>query len=495
MLHKIASSELLMWLGLTVVLTAVPLFFIKNVLLADPDIWWHMRAGEWILQHHAVPHTDPFSSSTLGRPWVDYCWIFDVGSYWIVSHFDLASIIWFETLMRVAVAGVLFSLLRRLTANFWKAVGLTGLAMLAMLWVLPPRPGAISVLLFAIELHILISARKYPRVLWILPALFALWANIHIEFVTGLFMLGVFCLEPILDWLLRTTPETRKPLDVYQGQLWAVFAASSFAVLVNPYGYKLIANVLQYARDSKIYDVIIEFHAMLFRTINDWAVLALVMLGCFAFGRIRPFRPVWALLLAWSAWMGFRSLREVWLVAILSAVLIATLGEENNTEPAKKLALSMRVALPVSVFLVLLGGASIWPLSSKLLLRQVEAKYPLGAAAYIRQNHLQGPMLNELSWGGFLIYAVPDVPVSLDGRTNVHTQDEILRSFPLWNGQTGWQNRIELQRANLVISDHSWPLAFLLRRDPRFRIAYEDRTAVLFEAVPQKTDDAISKTR
>jgi hypothetical protein len=491
-LRAIASSQLLMCLGLTAILTAVPLFFIKNVLLSDPDIWWHVRTGQWIVQNLAVPHADPFSSATLGRPWVDYCWIFDLGSYWVVAHFGLAGIIWFQTLMRVVVAAALFSLVRTLTPSFWKAVGLTGLGTVAMLWVLQPRPGAISVLFFILELHILISARKDPRLLWILPALFVLWANIHIEFITGLFVLGVICLEPLLDWLLRTTPEGKTSIDLYQPKLWTIFAASSVAVLVNPYGYKLIGNVLQYARDAKVYDVISEFHAMLFRTYNDWSVLALLMIGCFAFGRIRPFRPVWALLLAWSAWMGFRSMREVWLVAILAIIVAAILGHEQIAEPAKKLGLSLRAAVSFAVCIVLLAGASVWPFSSQLLLRQVAASFPVGAAAYIRQNHLQGPLLNELSWGGFLIFAVPGVPVSMDGRTNVHSQDEILSSIRLWSGEPGWQHRPEIESANLVISDRSWSLARLLRGDPRFRIAYEDETTVLFEAVhSQNTENRL----
>jgi hypothetical protein len=103
---------------------------------------------------------------------------------------------------------------------------------------------------------------------------------------------------------------------------------------------------------------------------------------------------------------------------------------------------------------------------------------------------LRGPLLNELSWGGFLIYAVPEVPPSMDGRTNVHTQDEIMRSFPLWNGASGWQNRPEVLSANLIVSDHSWPLALLLRSDPRFRVAYEDSTAVLFEAVREEKSES-----
>lgn len=484
-LQAITASQFLAWLGLTCLFVALPLFYIKHALLADPDIWWHMRTGEWILQNHRIPHVDPFSATTLGRPWVDYCWIFDVASYWVVSHFDLVSIIWFETLMRLALTAVLFSLARSLMPRFWKAVIFTGLAMLAMAWVLPPRPGAISVLFFALELHVLISARRKsdPRWLWSLPVLFAVWANIHIEFVTGLFMLGVFCLEPFLDRLVTLT--SRTAVDAFHRQLWFVGIASLLAVLVNPYGPKLLGNVFQYARDTKIYDVIVEFHAMHFRTINDWAVLALLMLACFALGRTRPLRPVWAVLLAWSAWMGFRSLREVWLVAILSVVIIASSHAEEDQAPERtfRIDTSLRWAVVAAVAVALLTGASVWSLSSQRLLRQVAESYPLGAVSYIHQHHLQGPLLNELSWGGFLIYAVPDIPVSMDGRTNVHTQDEILRSFPLWNGESGWQNRPEIQHANLIISDHSWPLAFLLRSDPRFRLVYEDKTAVLFEAV------------
>jgi len=122
----------------------------------------------------------------------------------------------------------------------------------------------------------------------------------------------------------------------------------------------------------------------------------------------------------------------------------------------------------------------------------VAETYPVGAVSYIHRNHLQGPLLNEMSWGGFLIYAVPEIPPSMDGRTNVHTQDEILRALPLWNGEPGWQNRKELQDANLILSNHWWPLTVLLRSDPRFRLAYEDKTSLLFEAVhPPKTDERV----
>lgn len=493
-LQPIAASQLAMWLGLTCLFAALPLFFIKHARLNDPDIWWHLRAGEWILQNHRIPHVDVFSTTTLGRPWVEYCWLFDVGSNWLVAHFDLAGIIWFQTLLRLAVTGILFSLVRRLIPQFfWRAVAITGMATLAMAWSLTPRPGAFSVLFFVLELYVLVRARQSAnvRLLWILPVLFVVWANIHVEFVTGLFVLGVWCGEPWLKKLTGTEAGAQSGLDPFPRQLCMVAGACFFAILCNPYGFRLLTTVVQLARDTEIYNLIIEFHAMFFRTINDWAVLALLMWACFALGRSRAFRPAWAVLLAWSAWMGFRSLREVWLVAILAAVIIAeTYGESSfaeeqteRLEPGPVLRPSLRMATAITVLLLLVAGASVWSLNSHGLLDQVALNFPIGAVKYIRAHHLQGPLLNELSWGGFLIYAVPEVSPSMDGRTNVHSQAEILRADALWNGEAGWEKRPELQSANLVISNHSWPLAALLRNDRRFRVVYEDGTAVLFQAV------------
>src|SRR5690242_19956194 len=43
----------------------------------DADIWWHLRAGDWVLNHHSVPQTDWLSTSSQGKPWVLYSWGFD----------------------------------------------------------------------------------------------------------------------------------------------------------------------------------------------------------------------------------------------------------------------------------------------------------------------------------------------------------------------------------------------------------------------------------
>src|SRR5271165_3805676 len=47
-------------------------------LLADGDAGWHIRTGEYIIDHHAVPHVDLYSFSKPGAPWYAWEWLTDV---------------------------------------------------------------------------------------------------------------------------------------------------------------------------------------------------------------------------------------------------------------------------------------------------------------------------------------------------------------------------------------------------------------------------------
>src|SRR5579871_6586737 len=47
-------------------------------LLSDADVGWHIRTGEYVLDHHAVPHTDLYSFSKPGAQWYAWEWLSDV---------------------------------------------------------------------------------------------------------------------------------------------------------------------------------------------------------------------------------------------------------------------------------------------------------------------------------------------------------------------------------------------------------------------------------
>ncbi len=45
--------------------------------LDSADTGWHIRAGDWIWRHHAVPWRDEFSYTVFGHEWLDWEWMSD----------------------------------------------------------------------------------------------------------------------------------------------------------------------------------------------------------------------------------------------------------------------------------------------------------------------------------------------------------------------------------------------------------------------------------
>src|SRR5260370_35404948 len=80
----------------------------------------------------------------------------------------------------------------------------------------------------------------------------------------------------------------------------------------------------------------------------------------------------------------------------------------------------------------------------------------------------RGPIFNHCNWGGYLIWRLPRLPVSLDGRTNLHGDEKILRCSNTWAGGTGWEDDPDLVAANVAIAEKGPVLPNLLRKDPGF---------------------------
>ena len=129
---------------------------------------------------------------------------------------------------------------------------------------------------------------------------------------------------------------------------------------------------------------------------------------------------------------------------------------------------------------VLLLGSLNLDLSQKGLGAAVEKLYPAKAAAWIETHRKPGPILNHYNWGGYLLWRLPDYPVSIDGRTYVYASEFIQHSARMWNGAPGWEADPEIARASVVVGSLEHPLVVLLARDARFERAYEDAVSAVY---------------
>ena len=107
-------------------------------------------------------------------------------------------------------------------------------------------------------------------------------------------------------------------------------------------------------------------------------------------------------------------------------------------------------------------------------------RYPEAAVRYVEAHHFEGPLYNDFTSGGYLIWRLPSIPVSMDGRTNVHGDERVKAYADSLRGLPGWENDPDLARANLIIWPAKSPLAGLLRCDARFKQVYIDPQAAVF---------------
>ncbi len=457
--------------------------FESRTTVRDPDLWWHLKVGDWIVEHHAVPFVGIFSRTAGTHPWIAYSWGYEVLLSRSYAWFGLVGLALFGVLLTVAVAFVLFWMLHRLSGRFWVAWILSLVGCLAYLFSLMPRPVFVTMILFTIVLALLLEAQRTGRMqlLWWLPLLFVLWANIHIQFIYGLFVVGLFMginlLQRLASWVgiqLAFLQPPTLPLSELMGILFACFAATFFG----PYTYHLYHVVAAYSNSHVPYFIIQELSAFSFKTFNHYLVLLLTAGAFFAVGWPKKLDLFKLSLLIIASVVAFRTARDAWFVCICAAAFIADLpaGERPRT-PALKLPELAGVGVVFAILLWL--TARNVGFNTPDLDRAISREYAVDAANFVRRNSLPGPLYNHLDWGGFLIWYLPQYPVVVDGRNDLYGDELDLLVYKSSQGES-YTSDPYLNEAGLVLLPQKLPLAKLLTIDSRFRLVYQDPLSVVF---------------
>jgi hypothetical protein len=479
-------EETIRRLVILIALYAIPAVMVMGPVL-DPDIWSHLRTGQWIIEHGAVPQTDPFSNYGMGKPWIAYSWLFQVMVYGLYSGLGLTGILLYRIILSLAVVAAVHHFVAKREPRFIVAIGLVALATIPILPSLNERSWLFTILSFTLTLDVVLNLRQgiVTKMAWLLPPLYVLWANVHIQFVYGLFILALACAAPVGDRLLGRDQPGDHAGTVGSRCWWMLVAltgACFAATLLNPYHMRLYAVVVEYATQTVPYHYIQEHTAPSFRSFPDWVALVVAGAGVFALAR-RPKPSIFeVLLLTGAAYFSFRARRDVWVIVIVAVALIAIRRPLAVIADRFMLTKWRELLVVGTVVAVMAVAGHIRGISENHLESAVAENYPAAAAAVVEERSYPGPLYNHYNWGGYLIWRLPNLPVTIDGRTDVHGDEHIKRSLETWGGKNGWAQDPELVAARLVIVDVDGALASLLRLDLRFELVYEDKVAAVFIA-------------
>ena len=250
----------------------------------DPDLWWHLRTGQWIVETGHVPHTDPFSFTRGGSPWISHEWLSEIAFYELWSHAGPGALIIFSSV--IITAGFLLLYLRCPGKPHWAAVlTVLGAAASASSW--GTRPQIFTFTLASLLLWLLFRAEQKPRLLLLIPPLFLLWLNLHAGFALGPALLLLYAIGLMFESIAGTTPWSEsRPIIL---RVLAITLACLALVPLNPSGAQLYRYPLDTLRSTGMRAFIVEWFSPNF---HQWIYLPfflviLLLLTALAFSRSR----------------------------------------------------------------------------------------------------------------------------------------------------------------------------------------------------------------
>lgn len=453
----------------------------------DTDTWWHLRAGEWIIEHRAVPQVDPFSYTRAGAPWQYPGWLMEIPMAVIYRALGPAGMnLWTAGMVTLAF-GFLWPTLRG--GPFLRAfVLILAAATSGVYWA--ARPYLATFVLTAVFLWILEDFRwgRANRLLW-LPPLMVLWANAHGGFIVGWILWGGY----LLDALLRQYSGSWVDSLAANRRMLTVGALLMLAVVVNPSGPVMLLYPFKTVAISALQDYIQEWQSPDFHNFSMQPFLWLLFLTLGAVGiSRRRLAAVEFLLLVLFAYLAFTAGRNIALFALIAppvltrhlAPLARGLSRRiRGRDEGRAMASTNRMEM---LNLALLGLVTLAALAKVSVVLPAERNWahfretlPVHAAGYLEEARPTGRLFNPYNWGGYLLWALPEYPVFVDGRTDLYDDRLIQEWLQIVRAEEGWEAALDRWGINVVLLERPTPLGEALTR-AGWVLAYEDDLARVF---------------
>src|SRR5208282_2428609 len=299
----------------------------------DPDLWWHLRTGQWIVETGHVPHSDPFSFTRAGHAWVSHEWLSEVVFYELWKQAGPSALIVYSAI--ITTAGFLLLYLRCLLSGaraHWAAAA-TALGALAAAPSWGVRPQMFTFTLASVLLWLIEAGEVRPRLLLWIPPLFLVWLNLHAGFALGPALLLAYGAGLIMETALGNTPwQQARPILL---RVLLLLLACLALVPLNPSGTQLYRYPFDTLRSSGMRSLIGEwhspdFHAGLYRT---FLLLWLLLLIALASSRSRPKGRVIVPLVLVS-FASLDAVRHIPIFVLLSIPVIAAALPAASASPA-----------------------------------------------------------------------------------------------------------------------------------------------------------------
>ncbi len=481
-------------------------FYVSLIPLPPNDFWWHLKIGEIIYTRRSIPTTNMFAwTLPADAPFTYGAWLGELLLYILYRWGGLPLVIFARNLLVLVAFGLAALAAWERTASGRLVTPPLALAAGMSLNNLIVRPQIWSFPLFALYLYLLnryTAGRLRERWLLLLPPLMAFWVNAHGAFILGLVLVGIFAVGEAVRAAAGPGDaagyDDAGPLSWRQvGWLAGIAALTAAATMVNPRGVGIARYVVGLLTDKPSQTMVIEWQSPTPSDIPNvvFYVSILLLLIVLAYARRRP-TPTESLLLVgflWLAWSGMRYV--VWYgmaVMPIFAGALKSLWPRLAALSARRSALNLvltlllfapvglvqpwfveRVPLPEIYWKQVWRGTPVGPL--------VSIETPVAAVEYLRA-HPGGRLFNEMGYGSYLIWALPEQKVFVDPRVELYPYEQWQDYLRITRG-VRYNELLRQYGAERILLDVELQpeLARLLAEDPLWEQEYADARAQIWQ--------------
>lgn len=456
--------------------------------IADPDFWWHLRTGQYIVEAKSIPHADPFSFTRLDCPWIAHEWLSEVLIYSVYRVGSWGGLI----VVFASFTSATFFLL------YLRCKGQPYIAGLLVLWAAfacrptwGVRPQTLSFLLASVLLWILERPRRTQRtLLWIVP-LTLLWANLHAGYALGIVLMVLFLMGGWLDSVFGFAPREETRLQTRFLLLTLLLSLS--VVVFNPNGWRLYGYPLATLHSAAMQNDIAEWFSPDFHRAEFLPLLAMLIATLvFPLLTAQRTRPRSILLVCASAYAALQSVRLIPMFVLIATPLLAEHVEafirarQRSSRASEQVHLTTtKLVFNAAIAVILI--VSVCVQVRRVVLRQPEseaATFPAAAVSFLREHHPPGPLFNDYNWGGYLIWKLyPAERVFIDGRADLYG-DDFMDQYSATYSLTGdWQRTLNRWQIATVMVPSQSALATALPATGSWKPAFRDPHAVVLARV------------
>jgi hypothetical protein len=490
------------WLKIVAVaLAAMCLVGLFSTEIADTDFWWHLKTGQYIVEHRSLPVPDPFAYTTslhLSEAVMHFNltheWLSQVLLYLVYYVGGFPAVILVRAIVLAVVCGLAGLLSARLSGNLHAGIAAAFATASVASEFTADRPAVVTFIGVAVFMTVL----EFRRYLWTLPPLGLIWANCHSGFVLGWIVLLAYCADAFQKFQetapsgrgSETSSLNRNPRERLRNLI--LITTISIAVSgLNPNGFGVLSALAAYRRSDLTANLVEWRPPSLWGPPYGFDVLLYAAIVVLAVSWRKVRLPHWILFAAFAA-ASLVAFRNILLIGFLAPVLIAAYWPLRMPAPGP-VAWAAPLLMATGLVAGLVRGAFFQ-------LRVATWTTPASAVSRLAANHVTGRMFNTYEQGGYLIWTLwPQERVFIDGRALSEAVNRDYRQILFNRGS--YADQVAGPRAELIerygiqvvvmntldyVSGALYPLALALANpaSSEWQLVYEDSQDVIFMRRP-----------